>query len=676
MLVKAAAAGRAAAAASPFGCCSSSRSSRGSIGVRLGAAVSAVAAAGGKDPGCSSLGFRSQARRPAAAQQYPHCSSSRSSSRSFASFDLPRHPTRAAAALADRGRAQARLADPGAADDLAAAVAGDPDGGLASFVAALPAAAAAAGGDTAAAAAGAAAATAAADKVYVPYLFLDPSGEHIPLLRHCSLDQRDGPAAARTAAAEPVQGATAADAAAATADAAAVAAPGQDSSVVTSGFAGVGVEDVGRFRLFARQRLLQLLPEGCAGCRFKQERQQPAAAAAAPAVESGFLLDGHRGVGKSFVLNYLVAWARENEWLVVYEPLPSKYARDIGDIRRSSAGVYIQSAFARVFLERLLLFNEKLLREIPVDFQVYGTSALDGVHRDYAALAYESLLETVVAQDLEEMKAEACKSAGVDPDVEGLDEAIRWQREKLKLWQAYKKDALGLRLRGLVGGLRFRVWGLCRCRLARPSSVAEIALFGAEQEAFSTQAAYEVMEQLKKQNVFNLLVVVDEWNECFPVSEYVSMRYENTKFNGRVPAYHLSLPRLLSPYNGTQFKRGLKIVATSWSRMRRRNYQPELLGVRPEDIRTVRSFSPLEFAAYAAYLQEQGPATALKPGGFSPPYTDCFRLPQRLLSQRPSCVSPDPDQQWSLTGHATGSRFNFKRGSAACCVQETSETCK
>lgn len=52
------------------------------------------------------------------------------------------------------------------------------------------------------------------------------------------------------------------------------------------------------------------------------------------------------------------------------------------------------------------------------------------------------------------------------------------------------------------------------------------------------------------------LLLADEWNECFPVSEYVSMRYEGTKFNGRIPSYHLAIPRLLSPYNGSQFKRG------------------------------------------------------------------------------------------------------------------------
>lgn len=50
---------------------------------------------------------------------------------------------------------------------------------------------------------------------------------------------------------------------------------------------------------------------------------------------------------------------------------------------------------------------------------------------------------------------------------------------------------------------------------------------------------------------------VDEWNECFPVSEYVSMRYEGSRYNGYIPSYHLSTPRLLSRFDDIQqFKRG------------------------------------------------------------------------------------------------------------------------
>ncbi len=48
------------------------------------------------------------------------------------------------------------------------------------------------------------------------------------------------------------------------------------------------------------------------------------------------------------------------------------------------------------------------------------------------------------------------------------------------------------------------------------------------------QAVYEMFAQLKNQTTFPCLVMVDEWNECFPVSQYVSLRYDNTRYWGYV----------------------------------------------------------------------------------------------------------------------------------------------
>lgn len=100
-----------------------------------------------------------------------------------------------------------------------------------------------------------------------------------------------------------------------------------------------------------------------------------------------------------------------------------------------------------------------------------------------------------------------------------------------------------------------------------------------------------------------MLVVVDEWNECFPCSHYVSIRYDNTRFYGYIPAYHLTMPRTLHAWDGGKYRRGLKICATSWARYRRRDYNPALLGVKEEEIRTVRNFSQHEFANYVTYLR-------------------------------------------------------------------------
>merc|ERR1711972_916504 len=120
---------------------------------------------------------------------------------------------------------------------------------------------------------------------------------------------------------------------------------------------------------------------------------------------------------------------------------------------------------------------------------------------------------------------------------------------------------------------------------------------------YAVQAVSEMFVQLQWQTVHPVLVVVDEWNECFPVSQYVSVRYDNTRFNGYIPGYHLTMPRAFHRWDGHRYRRGLKICATTWKYNNRRDYKPELLGVKDHEIRTVRNFTQFEFANYVTYLR-------------------------------------------------------------------------
>jgi len=99
---------------------------------------------------------------------------------------------------------------------------------------------------------------------------------------------------------------------------------------------------------------------------------------------------------------------------------------------------------------------------------------------------------------------------------------------------------------------------------------------------------------------------MDEWNECFPCSQYVSIRYDNTRFHGYIPAFHLSMPRAFHRWDGHLYRRGLKICATSWAKSQRRDYKPELLGVKDHELRTVRNFSPDSSAKLSFTLSGEG----------------------------------------------------------------------
>ncbi|CAK9113831.1 unnamed protein product [Durusdinium trenchii] len=379
----------------------------------------------------------------------------------------------------------------------------------------------------------------------------------------------------------------------------------------------LGLQDVGRFVKLTREDLLEQLPEGGCGELFRDLTLIPSRTrdvglmvrkVTAELIEqlaelqehtdsrnrkcipkAGFLLDGHKGTGKSQVLNLLAMWARKNGWLVVLEPCPGRYSREIAEIKRSNNGVYIQSEFAQQFLEAMSLANRLMLEEIPLDRRSYGSRSIDGEDLKVTRRLYEPLIQKTVDTEVE---------------AEGLGGV-----EELKRIASYRRQ---VRIPSMVDvmpdpqnvpTLPVGPSSSVRDGLGPKTEVWEIVEFGLENPEYAVQAVAETFVQLQRQRTHPVLVVVDAWNECFPVSEYVSIRYDNTRFNGYIPAYHLSMPRALHRWDGHRFQRGLKLCATSWQRSNRRDYRPELLGVQAHQIRTVRNFTQQEFANYVMYLR-------------------------------------------------------------------------
>jgi len=348
--------------------------------------------------------------------------------------------------------------------------------------------------------------------------------------------------------------------------------------------AKTSVSDIGRFERYSRDDLMELLPEGLAGelsrdiflmpsrtrdigimyrkATHEIINQLDSTSRSSDCIpKSGWLLEGKRGTGKSSIMNSVVAWARkQGNWIVIFEPLGSRFGKEIAEITRSSTGVYIQNELAKEFIERFLQANKSLLGELQVAQEYYGRIGIDAAQLETIERVYLPLIEKSIEHSLLP---------------ERLEEISR------------------LRSSLIIPSLK--------SKMHAPNTVLEIAEFAIENSTYATQALGEIINQLKVQNKFPVLVAIDEWNEMFVVSEYVSTRYDNTIFNGYIPSYHLSVPRLLSRWDGAEWKRGVKLFSTSWSKRNRRQFNPELLGVRPEEIKQVRGFTKDEFMHFAAY---------------------------------------------------------------------------
>ena len=62
---------------------------------------------------------------------------------------------------------------------------------------------------------------------------------------------------------------------------------------------------------------------------------------------TGLLLWGPRGCGKSQILTYATAWAHENRWLVLTVPSCEAFVDGNEEIERHKNGLYLQPILAK-----------------------------------------------------------------------------------------------------------------------------------------------------------------------------------------------------------------------------------------------------------------------------------------------------------------------------------------
>lgn len=289
------------------------------------------------------------------------------------------------------------------------------------------------------------------------------------------------------------------------------------------------------------------------------------------------LIDGKRGTGKSCILNTIVLYAKLKKWFVIFVPDVKKYKFDINTIVRSNSNLYIQPELSKQFLEQIIKGNENFLKQMKTSRTIINQTCLDGTHTIYNKRMFDEIIRKTIDTEME-----------TEESFKLLNQKEK-QFTKQKLYKFYYDN---IKIPNLLEKFPF------------PNTLLELVQIGANHSAYANLCIYALFEHLKKQTQFPLLIATDMFNYNLGVSEYLSIRFENTKYNGYIPTYYFTIPKLLIDWS-KNYKRCFKIAATSWDRENRRNFRAELLGIDKQEIRTARNFTLREFKNYVAHLYNQ-----------------------------------------------------------------------
>lgn len=257
-------------------------------------------------------------------------------------------------------------------------------------------------------------------------------------------------------------------------------------------------------------------------------------------LNSGAMLYGDRGSGKSGVLTYVTAWAWKNNWIVVKIPSVHRLTQEeIDFVRHEESRLYLQPELSREFLDDLVKTNEHLLSQIPVNMKLYGFCNFAGCHEE----------EPIAVPNTYD---EWTQSHFYDSDKFLLQGEQQSNLNEQRHWKTKLKE-----------------------KLPQPKTLLELCKFAEKEPDYTTNIIGEVVEQLQNQDLFPVLTAVDDYNYFYRRSVYPSFRYDNKKLKSFVPPYHMALCRLFMKMDGHKFKNGFKLVASSNFHLYKHVFGPE-----------------------------------------------------------------------------------------------------
>lgn len=242
---------------------------------------------------------------------------------------------------------------------------------------------------------------------------------------------------------------------------------------------------------------------------------------------TGGLLWGEAGCGKSQILAYLTAWAHENQWVNLTIPSCKEFIDASHDIERMENGLYVQYTLATRLLSDLAYQNESIFNELDVDMNLYGKMDFSGA-----------------------------KDTDGEPCPRVWDEQRQcWSDE----WKQFIYDVEYKELDNRYKLLAYRISDKCK----DPKKIMDIVKAGKEDPLLATCAIAEILEQLYNQDKVHVLACLDGFNHWVRPSYYDSFRYANYNFNERkIPPRDLSLVRMFYKFDGHHLRQGAKFMTT------------------------------------------------------------------------------------------------------------------
>jgi hypothetical protein len=257
---------------------------------------------------------------------------------------------------------------------------------------------------------------------------------------------------------------------------------------------------------------------------------------------TGVLLTGE-GNGKSMILAYLHAWAKESGWFVFPVNDVNKYTQHGYPIERHISGLYFQPELAVELLKDIKIVNYKILKETAVDLNDYGKFNIAGHYDD------DPEPNLVMWDHRSQTYTDSWKEHNFTPEEEIIAED--------------HPDHQTTRLGSL---------------LPNPKTLLEIVNAGIENERLATCAVAELHNLLAKSESLKTMIIVDNYNELFKPTCYDSYKYANFKdYDVKIPPHDISLCRLFMKFDSHFFKQGVKVCAISLKAYNRHKFTAEMI---------------------------------------------------------------------------------------------------